>query len=251
MKKEGLEYKVGIFVFLGLAVLMLMVVRAGDFYLKPGYNVRFIFNFISGIEKGSPVALAGVPIGEVTAIKIIRNEAGETQAEVSARIKQGAVIEEGSKPRVSALGMLGEKYIEVIPGPVGAKPVVDGGVLVGSETVMGERFTEAGTRLIQKIETAFDSVNKVVSDPAFQSSFKGTFDKSEKTFTNAEVFSRNMAEASEDLRVAAKSARVVLARLENGEGTVGRLLKDETIARDIEAFAKDIKQNPWKLLKKS
>ncbi|HXV19090.1 MAG TPA: hypothetical protein VD883_03335, partial [Candidatus Omnitrophota bacterium] len=130
-------------------------------------------------------------------------------------------------------------------------PVADGDVLIGSETVMGEKFTEAGARLIQKIETTFDSVNKVVSDPAFQTSFKGTFDKSEKTFTNAEIFAKNMSEVSEDLRAAAKSARVVLERLEKGEGTVGRLLKDETIARDIEAFAKDIKQNPWKLLKKS
>jgi phospholipid/cholesterol/gamma-HCH transport system substrate-binding protein len=251
MKKEGLEYKVGIFVFLGMAVLMLMVVRAGDFYLKPGYNLRFVFNFISGIEKGSPVRLAGVPIGEVTSIKIVRTDAGATQAEVSARIQQGTIIEEGSEPRVNALGILGEKYIEVVPGPTGAKPLSDGDVLVGSETVMGERFTEAGTRLIQKIETTFDSVNKVVTDPSFQSAVKGTFDKSEKTFSNAEVFAKNMAEVSEDLRAAAKSARVVLARLESGEGTIGRLLKDESIARDIEAFAKDIKQNPWKLLKKS
>ena len=51
MKKANLEFKVGIFVFFAGVVLITLVFKAGDFYMKPGYTVHFIFDFVSGIDK--------------------------------------------------------------------------------------------------------------------------------------------------------------------------------------------------------
>ena len=44
MKKEMLELRVGLFVFIAIAALGVMVFRVGDFYLKPGYNISEILN---------------------------------------------------------------------------------------------------------------------------------------------------------------------------------------------------------------
>jgi hypothetical protein len=57
-------------------------------------------------------------------------------------------------------------------------------------------------------------------------------------------------EMTDDLKDAAKSMRVVFGRLRDGEGTIGRLLKDEKMAKDLEEFVVDIKTHPWKLLKR-
>ena len=46
------------------------------------------------------------------------------------------------------------------------------------------------------------------------------------------------------------SFKVVAKRLEEGEGTVGRFLTDESVYENIEAFTEDIKENPWKLMNK-
>ncbi|MFH1593667.1 MAG: MlaD family protein [Candidatus Omnitrophota bacterium] len=48
----------------------------------------------------------------------------------------------------------------------------------------------------------------------------------------------------------ANSATVVMNRLKDGEGTIGKLLVEEKIHDDLEAFVADIKQHPWKLLHK-
>lgn len=48
----------------------------------------------------------------------------------------------------------------------------------------------------------------------------------------------------------ADDAAVIMKRLKNGEGTIGKLLTDETIYGNLEAFTEDIKQNPWKLMNK-
>ncbi len=53
-----------------------------------------------------------------------------------------------------------------------------------------------------------------------------------------------------ELKEVAQSLEVILNRMKKGEGTVGKLLTDETIYNDLKALVADIKANPWKLLKK-
>ncbi len=42
----------------------------------------------------------------------------------------------------------------------------------------------------------------------------------------------------------------VAERIEKGEGTVGRLLTDDSLYQNLEDFTADIKKNPWKLMNK-
>ena len=243
MKKANLELKVGIFVFMALVALGTLVFKAGDFYLKPGYTIRLIFNFVSGVDSGSPVRLAGVNVGEIKEVHVVRNAEGATQVEMMAWITNGVFIEEDAEAKINSLGLLGEKYVEIVPGTSGNKTLSNGGTLVGKAPVALEKITESGNRLINKIEYTFDNVNEVVADPKFKMSLKNTFG-------NAEGVTKNFMEASEDLKDTLKSARIVMARMRDGEGSIGRLLKDDTIAKDLEAFVKDIKAHPWKLLKR-
>ena len=243
MKKIGLEFKVGLFVIMSVAILIGLVLKAGDHHLRASYTVRLIFNFVNGIDSGSPVRLAGVNVGEVKKIQVVRNPQGETQVEVTAWIMQGVYIEEDAKARVDSLGLLGEKYIEIVPGTSGQKTLSDSGTLVGRPSAGVDDIVESGKRLVGKMEIMVDNLNEVVADPGFKTSVKNTF-------SNADTLTKSFIETSDDIRDAAKSAKIVLGRLRDGEGSIGRLLKDDKIAKDLEAFVADIKAHPWKLLKR-
>src|SRR4051794_6396894 len=70
MKKRdrGLEFKVGLFVFLGLGMLAALVVqfgRVGEGF-KTYYTLTVQFPNASGLLKGSDVLLAGAKIGRVS-----------------------------------------------------------------------------------------------------------------------------------------------------------------------------------------
>jgi len=244
MKQSGLEFKLGVFVLVAVALLVGMVMRAGDFSAKPGYTVRLIFDTAGGLDNSSPVRLAGVEVGEVKSIRVFADEKGETHAEVIAFIYQGVTIEEDSKMRVATMGFLGDKYVEIMPGTAGAKALEPGSLLVGKEYSSTDDLFAAGHRLIDKMQSTVDDMSDIVSDPAFKASVKDTF-------SEADIAMKNLAEASEDLKDTAKSAKIVMARLRDGEGTVGRLLKDDKVAKDLEAFTADIKAHPWKLLKRN
>ena len=59
-----------------------------------------------------------------------------------------------------------------------------------------------------------------------------------------------MRDVTNTLTELAKSAKTVVERLKNGEGTIGKLLTEEKIYNDLEDFVADIKAHPWKLLSK-
>ena len=61
------------------------------------------------------------------------------------------------------------------------------------------------------------------------------------------VIVQNLTETMNQL---VESTNIVMGRLKNGEGTIGKLLVEEKIYNDLEAFVADIKAHPWKLLHK-
>ena len=179
MKKANLEFKVGIFVFLALVTLLVLVFKTGDFYMKPGYTARFIFDFVSGVDKGSPVRLAGVNVGEVTGIQIIRNAAGATQAEVTARIDQGISIEEDADVRINTLGLLGEKYVEILPGPGQGRVLKAGEGLMGAGAVSELQLTQQFARVLSQFEATLNSANTFVGDPRIAQRIGSTLENAE------------------------------------------------------------------------
>jgi phospholipid/cholesterol/gamma-HCH transport system substrate-binding protein len=243
MKKTNPEFKVGLFVLLGLVVLGGLVLKTGDFYLKPGYTIHILFDYISGMDRGAPVRLAGVAVGEIKEVHVVRDIQGRTEVDLSVWIDGSAIIEEDAEIRISTLGLLGEKYIEILPGK-SQTMMKNGTVVRGRAPIVMERITESGTNLLEKVETTVDSLNDILADPKFRGDTK-------ETFANSQQVTKNLIQASADLKEAAASAKIVMGRLERGEGAVGRLLKDDTIAQDLGAFVKDIKKHPWKLFKRS
>ncbi len=59
-----------------------------------------------------------------------------------------------------------------------------------------------------------------------------------------------MSDITDNLNQLAVSAGDIMNNLREGKGTIGKLLVEEKIYDDLEAFVSDIKAHPWKLLSK-
>ena len=60
----------------------------------------------------------------------------------------------------------------------------------------------------------------------------------------------SLTKVYENLAGLTDSVTVIVNRLKSGEGTIGKLLTDDKIYKNLEEFTDDIKRNPWKLLNK-
>jgi len=199
--KTKMELKVGIFVFLGLVILAVFVLLIGKFNTwNAGYYVNFIFRFVNGVKIGAPVRFSGVDVGEVRSVEFIKdpNDKG-SKVKVEAWVKNEVKIPYDSTVWVNTLGLMGERYVEVMPGK-------------NFELCLNPHDSLVGTDPI-----AMHEVAQLAKDIALD------LDQSIK-------------------------------RINNKEGTVGKLLYDDAIyiamestMQELEALAKDVRRHPWKL----
>lgn len=230
------EIKVGLFVAIAFILLAVVIFSISDFYtVQPQYTLRVRFNFAGGMQAGAPVRLAGVNIGEVKYIRLFRDEASQKmQAEAGIQVSKEAVIEEDAVAYVNTLGLIGEKYLEIIPGTAGAKVLTAGEALLGKDSVPVEKFMEASFHAVQQIEETVASINSVLSNEATKSAIKNTL--------------TNSQEATAQLALFLKQANEIMAKVRDGQGTVGKLMTQDDLYQDLKSLTGDIKAHPWKLL---
>ena len=118
MSQRALEIKLGIFVAVGLVLLLLTIAALGKFskYFEDYYTVRAYFSNVSGIEAGTPVRLAGVSIGQVEKIRLAHVA---PPVEVTLRIKETAYIRQDATLWIGFEGTLAQRYLEFDQGTVG------------------------------------------------------------------------------------------------------------------------------------
>ncbi|MDH3237759.1 MAG: MCE family protein [Deltaproteobacteria bacterium] len=118
------EAKVGIFVLLGIVILTFFTFRVskmGGIGVK-GYQLTVDFETAAGLEPKANVKMAGVPIGKVEEIKLVENN-----ARLVLRIQEGVKIPIDSVVSIQTQGLLGEKYVEILPGKETGQVLPPGG----------------------------------------------------------------------------------------------------------------------------
>jgi phospholipid/cholesterol/gamma-HCH transport system substrate-binding protein len=221
-RDNGLELKVGSFVLMAALALTFFIISVSDLSIfEKGRHIQIVFGFASGLREAAPVRLAGVEVGLVKKLQVFVDDGDsrKTKVRVNAWIKDDIAIPADSKITINQLGILGEKYLEIIPGN-STDVIKDDSVVVGQDPVPIEKITEGVAVLMTKLQTTVDSVNNGILT-----------DKNKKSLEDA---LEGFGAAGTDLK--------------EGRGTLGKLLTDESIYDNLDDMTSDLKGNPWKLL---
>jgi phospholipid/cholesterol/gamma-HCH transport system substrate-binding protein len=151
------ELRIGIFVGAALLVMAAFIFIVGDMsvlFRKAGYAVTVDFDSAGGLEKQSVVKMSGVKIGYIEDIKLIKRK-----ARITLSIFAGVEIPKDSKAAAASLGLLGEKYLDIIPGDAAenCKP----GDALAAATSFG--FDQIGG-LLQSVGTQVKEAGQAVKD---------------------------------------------------------------------------------------
>lgn len=201
-RKSRLELAVGIFIIVGLAILIFFVFFIRDFQLiKPGYKFDVVFGFANGLKIGAPARLAGVDVGDVKSIDVFYDpEAQKTKVKIEIWVKEDSQIPADSKVWINTLGLLGEKYLEVIPGNNYSLLVRENDTIVGQDPVAMEEITEETKKLVLKIKEALIGLNDVLSQVKTGQGTLGKLVYDETIYQNFEGVTKDLKELTEDLK---------------------------------------------------
>lgn len=228
-KEKNLELTVGGIVILAFVCLTVFILSVGDVaILEQGSPMKFIFNFGSGVKKAAPVRIAGVEAGIVKDVSLFFDEeAQQIKVAIDVLVDPKVKIPTDSTVMINYLGLLGEKYIEIIPGSNQKEFFKPNDVIVGRDPIIQEQISQSIMRVSKKVENGIDGLNTVITDPGAQDGLKTAL-----------------------VRLGTVSSRVddILAQVQSGEGTVGRLFYDNKLYDDLQELTADLKVNPWKIL---
>ncbi|MBL0712971.1 MAG: outer membrane lipid asymmetry maintenance protein MlaD [Desulfosarcina sp.] len=115
MKKASIETAVGIFFFIGILCVGYLTIKLGKMEIigDKHYYLEAQFVSVTGLKVGSRVELAGVPIGNVEAIRL---EPTRLMANVRLKIQSQVELTDDVIASVKTAGLIGDKYIKLSPG---------------------------------------------------------------------------------------------------------------------------------------
>lgn len=187
------EVKVGAFTLGGAVVLAGIITFMGAFtFGRHGYELQIDYPQVSGLMPGHVVRYAGVQVGTVKKIDVEPDGVSVT-AEIDDNIKipHGAVFSIGSD------GIMGEKFVNVIPpNKPGQGYITEGSEVKGVPGGGMEEFFASSGDLMNKVENIAEALNNVFGDKEVQKSMRDGFKNMSAISDNMNTFTKVMADVA-------------------------------------------------------
>ena len=256
MKKTQNEVTVGAFVIVGFILLSLIVFFVSGVYLfRAGYQVDVDYDYVSILDKGAPVRMAGVRIGEVSTVTLRFDENLErAQVRVKLFIEKGIQIRENYSFEIRGTHILSEPHIEISPRAGGGRILQEGDVIKGADPVPVEALIDRANLIASHLEGILGDFKGALQDKEVAAGLKSiVINLADVTGSLQTILSGSDEELKEtitNIQGSTESIQKILDHIEKGEGTAGGLLMKDELYEELRAFVKEIRARPWRLMKK-
>jgi phospholipid/cholesterol/gamma-HCH transport system substrate-binding protein len=255
------EAKVGVFVLIGFIILGYMSMKIGklSFSKNKGYELQVIFDSATGLAEDVTVEIAGVEIGRVKSISL-----KDGKALVVLRMHPNIVIKKDAKALIRTRGILGDKYVEIIPGSESAPdmqpgerivrtaPVTDMDMLMNTlgevaqdikvltnslaKVIGGENREAALIAIIDNISEMTETLNQTVQANQekidtlvanltdFSTTLKDVGTKNKEDFRG---IIKNIRQLSGTMQTLVGDLSEITGKINQGQGSLGQLINDD------------------------
>jgi phospholipid/cholesterol/gamma-HCH transport system substrate-binding protein len=276
---------VGVVVTIGFVILLIgsvWLVRGG---LQSGYPLFARFPWGSGIKQGQSVLLSGVDVGYVGDVDLRQ----DGTLIITMRIDKQYHVPQGTTATIEPNGIFGDVDVALRPAhpttsyiaesdtvPTGRPAPTIGDILASVDTASGKLNDVAKTVEVELVQgggiadlhLTLQHANRLVvqlSDIAAEQSKQlsasmrslnravSAIDSAavDSTVQNLKASSANMANLTDNLKQTTSRLNSVLAKVDSGGGTAGKLINDPAIYNDVHALlarfdslTADLKNNP-------
>lgn len=281
------EVTVGALVLSAIALFILGTMWLSGQALGSGGNtVQVHFADVGNLKRGNPVRISGVQMGTVGEIRFER--VGQVLVVLS--LDKSIVPRTDATARMASIGLVGDVVVQFDPGQA-AEPLAPGAVIVGTvdegvmamgeslgdqagkvltglesiqyaqlsedlrltlasvrrlAEVFGDRGSEPTRELVQTMEALQQltlRLDSVVAGPGIG-----------RTLTNLDTVAVKLGRLTDQYASAGARLDSLLAGMQRGEGTLGRVATDSTLyvqltglSTSLKAFIDDLRKNPGKI----
>jgi len=260
--------RLGMFIAGGIAVFIIAIFIIGkqQHLFDPVFKITTNFLNVSGLQVGNNVRFSGITVGTVDNITIINDSTVQVDLMIKKSVQQ--FIKADSKAGIGSEGIIGDKVVIITQGSYDATMAKDGQIIASKEPVetddiivslqatsvnaevitlqLAEIMTNInngqGTlgRLIQD-STVAENINQIIGN--FKTSSEGLDETIEVTKENAFAFMKSLQKTASKTEVASNELGEIMTKINSGEGTLGRLIQDTTLATNLDETVVNLKES--------
>jgi phospholipid/cholesterol/gamma-HCH transport system substrate-binding protein len=247
------ELRVGLLVIASLAILAFtaLVIGTGSPFSRT-YQVKALMKDVNGLKPSAPVRVGGVEVGSVESVAFAKGAGGmvEVTMKLDRRVQERVTTE--SQATLGAVGLLGEKAVDISAGPGGTPIPDDGYVKAAAEDPFKGLLTDAGEstahlrRILARMDAGEGLIGKALRDEELYDRMTDVAVRLQAVMTRLESprgpLGRlvNDEELSGRLASSVKGIESVVARIESGQGPLGALSRDEEMVREMKAITSSL-----------
>lgn len=278
------DLRTGIFFLLGLgfAAYLGLVVGKNSSLFTGVTTIKVLSRDVQGLAENNFVSVSGKKIGTVSKLDFVtNNDSLYVVAELRLRNEFAVLVTKDAKATIRSLGVLGDKYVDIITGK---GPQVKNGdfIALDAEDGMAE-LTGGANRALAKINLLLDKINsgkgvagRLVSDEKMGAELAETVSSLKSTSAELSALSRkassgngllpklindgdlakNTEETVSRLNKAAEKTEALMAKLESDQGTFGQLHSNPALYNNLnqtlsslDSVLVDLKKNPKRYVK--
>lgn len=255
MAKKTSTAKVGLFIFLGVLILVLAIFFIGkkQALFSSTFTVRAYFNDVQGLRKGAIVRLSGIDVGSVKDVEIANDTTGRVKVTMEILDDVHQFIRTDTKATIETEGLVGNKVVVLKIGTNAAEEVKDGGTVkteepLGFSAVMREtqgviQYTKEMTKDLAEITARVNrgegSIGKLLVDDELYTSASNLTKSADSSLVSITQQFNNLTDVFNKLGggiegVVKRIDKVVvdldtiIAGVKQGKGIVGAMLVDKT-----------------------
>ncbi|MBI4368066.1 MAG: MCE family protein [Candidatus Omnitrophica bacterium] len=258
MNKPRLEVAVGFFVLVGFLIFSIIVFFvSGIYFFRPGYHLSAQFDYVGIINKGAPVRFSGVRVGEVSKVRILKpqKEGESVKVEITFFVEKGVVVHEHYKFSVQGTHIMSEPHIAITPVVEGGRILKDGDVVAdGISPPTLDDLIKQGNSIMERVDLFTKSITDAFGDQETLKLLKSSLVNMNQLLTSMNEITggqeKDLRTMASNLNRVTQKMDILLGRINQAEGTLGKLVVEDELYNDLRDFTADIKKHPWKLFKK-
>lgn len=259
--------RLGMFIAVGLTIFVIAIFFIGrqQNLFSPVFKVTTNFQNVSGLLVGNNIRYSGINVGTVDNITIINDSTVQVDLLIRRNVQQ--FIKADSQAGIGSEGIIGDRVLIITQGSNDAPTVQDGQYILSKEpietdVVMASLQTSAAnaeiityqlSQIMMDVNRGEGALGRLIQDPAIADNLTQTienFKNSSEGFDETiEVTKQNVFEFMEKLQLTAAKTEIasqelgeIMTKINSGEGSLGALIHDTTMAGNLNQLIINLKQ---------
>ncbi len=225
MRERGLEFKVGLLIVISTAILVAFVFVLGNFSLRSGFTFQLDYDYIGSLQPGAPVKVSGIKVGKIQDVEFrggkpdpaVNGQRVQVRVTVWVEDRVKDAIRSDAEFFINTAGVLGEQYLEIVPGANWTDPALAPGTIVHDHRVKNPPRTDL---VVARLYEVLEGVSSVLRDD--RDAIRNLLSNGANAVAEINtLLVENRAQLSEligSAAVLAKEAKITLTKVNTGLG---------------------------------